>query len=542
MASKDPVAPSPAHSTPRDRRTLHDAIAIGSAVLAGVASAVALLALAETGLVLSLLGGALIAGVPVLVHLLVRKGSEVARLAVRLEALEREQRTRRGVEPRKAAPLTGPAIAPERIAPALPAALEPAPQLEPAAAIPAVDTATEWAPWPSAAIAADEPEPLPAQRQPAEPAARNGEAVDPIKARRARVMASKAGEPAAPAPHPAAEVRPQHAPARQGAAQRPAEPPAARAPAQVAQELPVVSLPGQLAGEPQSNPVGHMIDGIAARLDAGRAESETAPDGDPALDEAAIEAVLERMVQAIDEGRVEVHLQPILTLADQQTVSYEAFARLRDAEGQLIEPALADALALETGLKREIDAIALFRAVHVLAGLEARGKLRPLFVNAPAELLSDGDLFREFVEVMKEVRTAAGHLVLELPQATAQAFGEAELESLATLSRLGFSLSLDQVTGIEMDFEPLIERGLAFVKVPAPAFARGLTAGEGTVATPDIGPMFEGAGLQLIVTDLVEEAELDHVLDAGIAYGQGALFAGPKPVKADVLSPAEAAA
>ena len=124
----------------------------------------------------------------------------------------------------------------------------------------------------------------------------------------------------------------------------------------------------------------------------------------------------------------------------------------------------------------------------------------------------------------------------------AATFTDKDIESLETLSRLGFTFVLDNVDHVEMDFEPLISRGLAFVKVAADVFRHGLMAGEAVIPTDEIRALFEDAGLQVIVHHISDEAGLDAALAQGITFGQGNLFAEPKPVRADVLGDTHRAA
>jgi cyclic-di-GMP phosphodiesterase TipF (flagellum assembly factor) len=368
-----------------------------------------------------------------------------------------------------------------------------------------------------------------------------------------------------PAPQPAARYTHAAPPSQPAAYQEEAAPVRARsrpspeieAPAVIAMPPPPPDASAALQWPSEDsaarNPVDTMIEEIAARLAAERTGSgyplalpspsafaHEGPDGAP-LDpeeQAALDAAARVVRSAIEGSRVEVHLQPILALDGLATVSYEAFPRLKDADGSLIMPEEYEALAQATGLLPSIEKLALLRTIHVLQQLDQRGKLSPIFINVSRELLVDGSFFRDFLEAISGSRNLSTYLVLEFGQHAAADFGEAELESLETLARLGFTFALDGVASVEMDFESLIDRGLAFVKIPAKVFAIGLAAGETAVTTAEIRPLFEEPGLQVVVYDIADEADLDGALGQAIVYGQGSLFAEPMPIKADVLGEA----
>ena len=310
----------------------------------------------------------------------------------------------------------------------------------------------------------------------------------------------------------------------------------------------------------ETNPVDSLIQSIANRLAAEREgvsteellalpapylEDEASTEGDqtqtePLSTEAG--AMARSVRAAVEAGRVEVHLQPILSLDGLATVSYEAFPRLKDEAGAIIKPSDYLSFAHRAGLNSGIEKLALLKAIHVLQQLDARGKLSPIFINVSQELLADGHFFSTFIEAMKGTRNLSHNLVLEFAQPIAAAFDERDLESLDTLSRLGFTFALDDVDHVEMDFEPLISRGLSFVKVSADVFRHGLIAGEALIPTEEIRLLFEDAGLQVIVHHISTEEGLDAALAQNVIFGQGNLFAEPKPIRAGVLAEAGKAA
>jgi len=162
-------------------------------------------------------------------------------------------------------------------------------------------------------------------------------------------------------------------------------------------------------------------------------------------------------------------------------------------------------------------------------------------VNKPAleGAFADGVTIRGSVSFPVSVSGASGHQALAASYSNRSG---TDLESLDTLARLGFTFALDDVDHVEMDFESLLSRGLAFVKVSADVFRHGLIAGEAVIPTDEIRLLFEDAGLQLIVHHISDEAGLDAALAQTVTFGQGNLFAKPKPVKADLLSDANRAA
>lgn len=310
---------------------------------------------------------------------------------------------------------------------------------------------------------------------------------------------------------------------------------------------PRAAMPASAAA-PGPGGTGRQHTGVLAAPLDGSAETPVdapgamPPDPDWSFQSAHDDAAIRVVADAIEAGRVEVYLQPIVALDGLSTVSYEAFARLKDGDDRLLLPEQFEPLAAQAGLGLEIEQLTIFRTIHLMRQLESRGKLSPVFVNISLPLLTHGNFFREFIDVMKDHRTISSFLILEFSQAAAKAASEAEFESLDALSRLGFTLSLDEVEHIDMDFQPFVERGMAFLKIRAHVFKDGLSATGSLLATNEIRPLFEDAGLQLIVNGIADESSLDIVLQEGVSYGQGMLFGEPRPLKAELVSQSSAAA
>ena len=170
---------------------------------------------------------------------------------------------------------------------------------------------------------------------------------------------------------------------------------------------------------------------------------------------------------AIDAGRVDLYLQPIVTLPQRKVRYYEAFTRLRTADGTVLQPSEFLDAAEAGGLMPRIDKLLLFRSVQVVRRLQLKNREIGLFCNVAASTLNDPQLFPEILQFMDANRALASSLMLELRQSTLRAMGPLETESLAALRELGFRFCMDAVTDLRMEPRDLGERGIRYVKVPA---------------------------------------------------------------------------
>ena len=113
------------------------------------------------------------------------------------------------------------------------------------------------------------------------------------------------------------------------------------------------------------------------------------------------DAVLAMLREAIEANRVDLHLQPIVTLPQRKVRFYEALARLRSADGELVMPADFLAYAESDGLMPKLDNAILFRCVQVLRRLLAKNRDVGLFCNISAATLGDAQFFPPLNDFME---------------------------------------------------------------------------------------------------------------------------------------------
>jgi len=135
------------------------------------------------------------------------------------------------------------------------------------------------------------------------------------------------------------------------------------------------------------------------------------------------------------------------------------------------------------------------------------------------------------------------NLVLSFTQADVRSFTPVHAEALGSMAAGGFAFALEDVTDLDMDFGRLKAMGFEFIKLDADVFLEGLRASDGRVPAADICRYLSEFGLALIVGRIEDDWLLARILGFGVLLGKGALFGGPKQVKAEVVAdPGTAAA
>jgi cyclic-di-GMP phosphodiesterase, flagellum assembly factor TipF len=238
---------------------------------------------------------------------------------------------------------------------------------------------------------------------------------------------------------------------------------------------------------------------------------------------------------AIDSGRVDLYLQPIVTLPQRKVRYYEAFTRIRNAEGIVLQPSEFLEAAEAGGLMPRIDQLLLVRSVQVVRRLQLKSREIGLFCNVAASTLNDPELFPEILQFMDANRALASSLMVEVRQDALRAMGPLETESLAALRELGFRFSMDAVTDLRMEPRDLGERGIRYVKVAA-SFLLGEAASAGSdIHAADLSDLLGRYGISLIAERIEGEAQVVDLLEYDVRFGQGFLFSQPRPVRAEAM-------
>jgi cyclic-di-GMP phosphodiesterase TipF (flagellum assembly factor) len=291
----------------------------------------------------------------------------------------------------------------------------------------------------------------------------------------------------------------------------------------------------QQGGAPAANP----LDGIA---DAALTLGENDAVGGPRFRSLGREAIVDLIGKAVDANRIDLYLQPVVTLPQRKVRYYEALSRLRTEEGDVITAGDFIEYAESVGLMPKIDNLLLFRCVQVTRRLQLKSRDVGLFCNVSAATLSDATFFRQFLDFMDANRALNNALMFEFTQSAYRAFGPLEHESLAALSELGYRFSMDHVTDLRLEPKELADRAFRFLKVPAKLLLNPAANAQSDIHPGDLADLLARSGVDLIAERIESESMVVDLLDYDVRFGQGFLFSAPRPVRIEALQGAPATA
>jgi cyclic-di-GMP phosphodiesterase TipF (flagellum assembly factor) len=251
------------------------------------------------------------------------------------------------------------------------------------------------------------------------------------------------------------------------------------------------------------------------------------------------DGVVAAINSAIDGSKIELYLQPIVTLPQRKVRYYEALSRLKADNGDLVAAGDFLKFAEAGGLMPKLDNLSVLRCVQVVRRLLLKNRDIGLFCNLSSATLTDSG-FPRFLEFAEANRAIAPALVFEFTQEAVRAMGPIEHESLAALAERGFRFSMDNLTDLRVEPRELNERGFRFIKAPAALLLNRIGAASTDIHPADLSDLVGRFGIDLIAERIEAEGAVVDLLDYDVRFGQGFLFSPPRPVRAEALQGADA--
>jgi cyclic-di-GMP phosphodiesterase TipF (flagellum assembly factor) len=246
--------------------------------------------------------------------------------------------------------------------------------------------------------------------------------------------------------------------------------------------------------------------------------------------------ILAAVKNAVEENRIDIYLQPMVTLPQRKVRFYEAVTRLRDDKDQVLAADDFISIAEAAGLIGRIDHMVMLRCVQVLRRLMVRNKDVGVFCNVAAATLGNPATFTQCLDFLEANRALAPSFVLEFKQAMFRNLGPAETEHLAALAQRGYRFSIDHVTDLRIEPRELADRGVRFIKVPAALLLDQRQSSASDIHPSDLSGLLGRFGIDLIAERIEGERSVVDLLDYDVRFGQGFLFAPPRPLRPEGAS------
>jgi diguanylate cyclase (GGDEF)-like protein len=174
---------------------------------------------------------------------------------------------------------------------------------------------------------------------------------------------------------------------------------------------------------------------------------------------------LEEVKEAMQQQRMELVFQPIVSLHGNQAARYEVLLRMRNKEGWELLPETVFGVAQHGRLGIVLERWIIANTVRLLRRRQQQSQPLTLFVKVSPAILQDGD-FAEWLRTgLGKTGSLYGNLVFEITEPTARQHLEAVHQFVNVIKGLGFDLALDRFTGRTASRALITELSVDYVKL-----------------------------------------------------------------------------
>lgn len=275
---------------------------------------------------------------------------------------------------------------------------------------------------------------------------------------------------------------------------------------------------------------GTTLEGSGGALPQGHGAAEKGTqEGEGAPSE---ERMLMIAKEALREGRVEMLLQPIVSLPQRKPRAFECYSRLRDKSGTVFTPNDYLKVAVEQDLIRIIDKTLLLRCMQMVQKAIRKKSAAPFFCNLSLMTLKNEGFLRGLLDLIERNKSMLPVLVLEL---NFQEFSQADEASLKAIRKLAFEgcrFSMDHIDCLDaLNFKQLKALKVKYLKLDVQLLLASLRQDSLGQTITALKEQADAMGLDIIVTKIEKEEELVEMLEFQFDFGQGYLFGQPRLIE-----------
>ncbi|OQX32355.1 MAG: hypothetical protein B0D96_12220 [Candidatus Sedimenticola endophacoides] len=228
--------------------------------------------------------------------------------------------------------------------------------------------------------------------------------------------------------------------------------------------------------------------------------------------------------QALEQGQLLLHYQPIVRLDDLRVVGVEALLRWRHPERGLVLPDTFITLAEESGLIAPIGRWVLRMACRQAGSWRAAGLALKVSVNLSSHQLAMGLEVGEIQQILGEEGLDPEGLNIEITESTMMEDSEANLEWLEQAKAVGVRLAIDDFGTGYSSLSYLKRFPMDTLKIDR-TFIRDVEEHPEDISLIEaIIAMAGSLGLQVVAEGIENPAQLELMRRHGCDLGQGNLF------------------
>ena len=154
--------------------------------------------------------------------------------------------------------------------------------------------------------------------------------------------------------------------------------------------------------------------------------------------------ILDKLINAIENDKLEIHYQPKYDTILRKIVGAEALLRFRDNNGHMISPGIFIPIAEESGFITVIDNYVFEKVCMDINKLKEKNiETVPISINLSRKKLEEGIFVKDYLKIIKENNISVSDIEIEITEGTILADNKSIKHSVKKLKESGFNILVD---------------------------------------------------------------------------------------------------
>jgi EAL domain-containing protein (putative c-di-GMP-specific phosphodiesterase class I) len=236
------------------------------------------------------------------------------------------------------------------------------------------------------------------------------------------------------------------------------------------------------------------------------------------------------IVNALNEDRVEVFLQPIYSVEKRRFSSAEALVRIRDVDGSIIPPGKFIPVAEETGLVDQLGERVFEKVCQFISDEKCwEWGIEYIEVNLSVRQCESRTLASRYEAIMERYGVTPSMINLEVTESASIQARSVFMQNMERLINYGVTFSLDDFGNGESNLNYIVDMPVSIVKFDRDMTASYFVKSKGKLVMETATRMILDMDLKIVSEGVETEEQLHAMEQLGVHYIQGFYFSKPLP-------------
>lgn len=226
---------------------------------------------------------------------------------------------------------------------------------------------------------------------------------------------------------------------------------------------------------------------------------------------------------ALLEGRIICHYQPIINVKNGKVEKYETLVRMIDHDNKIIMPAKFLTIAKKTKLYPQITLEVVRQACNAFANREEE-----FSINLSDSDIRDSHIVDEIIYLITKTKTAS-RIVFEILESEGIENYDEVVSFISTVKSLGSKIAIDDFGTGYSNFENILKLNVDYIKIDG-SLIRGILENQRHhIVVDTIVTFAHKIGAKTIAEFVSTEEIYNEIIKLGIDYSQGYFTGKPHP-------------